>query len=124
MKTFQENCQKFLSKADIKTNLNFLSIFPCLGQLIIWYASKILSFVVKMEKKNETVLKIFFADKETKFSLHELKMSSNLPTMTKRAKRKTTIKNKFVILRLRLFENHAVVAKIISLFVEKIDFFL
>ena len=44
--------------------------------------------------------------------------------MTKRAKRKTKIKNKFVILRLRLFENHAAVAKIISLFVEKTDFFL
>ena len=67
MKTFQENCQKFLSKADIKTNLNFLSIFPCLGQLIIWYANKIPSFVVKMEKKDETVLKFFFADKETNF---------------------------------------------------------
>ena len=44
--------------------------------------------------------------------------------MTKRAKRKTKIKNKFAILRLRLLENHAVVAKIISLFVEKTDFFL
>ena len=64
-----------------------------------------------------TVLK-FVAWLASQLSLHELKMVSVCQPWEKEQNENQRFQ-KFVILQLRLFENHSVVAKVISLFVEK-----
>ena len=116
-KSFLKKVGKFLAKVDIKTN--FLSIFPRLNQGINPVCKCDIEFCDEWtEKVCETVLK-FVGWLGGELSLHEsVKMVSDLPTTRKRTKRKKRFQ-KFVILWLRLLENHTIVAKIISLFVEK-----
>ena len=89
LKSLLKQIGKFLAKVNIKTN--FLSIFPRLNQRINLVCKYDVEFCGEWtEKVCETVLK-FVGWLGSELSLHELKMVSDLPTLRKRAKRKTKI---------------------------------
>ena len=118
-KSYKNNFRKFLSNAAIKTNI--LYIFPRLNQRINLVCKYDIEFCSENERKRYvtcmTALK-FVAWFGSELSLHEFKWYQICQPWEKEQKEKQRFQ-KFVILQLRLFENHTVVAKVLSLFVEK-----
>ena len=118
-KSCKNNFRKFLSKAAIKTNI--LSIFPRMNQRINLVCKYDIEFCGENERKRYvtcmTVLR-FVAWLGSELFLHEMKWYQICQPWEKEQKEKQRFQ-KFVILQLHLFENLTVVAKVISLCVEK-----